>query len=110
MPTSRSISTARARAFPGAVVPCCTSRRSIWRPTGSTGLREVRGLWNTIEICAPRTARISSSEQARDGERGHRLARARLADQAHHLARADPEARPVHRLHHTLVGVEVHRD
>src|SRR5678815_537280 len=50
------------------------------------------------------------AEQAQVGERGHRLAGARLADEPDHLAAPDLQARPVHRLHHALVGVEVHRE
>ena len=37
----------------------------IWLPTVKTGLSEVIGSWKTIEICPPRTWRISRFERPR---------------------------------------------
>ena len=65
MPTSESISTARACAC-ARVMPRWISRGSVsWRPTVSTGFSEVIGSWKIMPISRPRTLRISSSGSAR---------------------------------------------
>ena len=89
----------------------------------STGLSVIIGSWNTIAMRAPRTltqlffvqavvdpcprSRMLPADdasrrvdQAEDGEAGHRLAAARLADQAEHFARLHREAHAVDRLGH----------
>ncbi len=129
MPTASSSSSTRLRAAAPrrALWRSITSR--TWRPTVSTGLRAVEGSWKIIATRLPRTARIAASgsasrswpvephlapgdarhlrQQAQDGERGHRLAAARLAHQREALARADLEVHAVHRAQHALGRVEL---
>ena len=110
-----------AQAVDGAVVrlPIGSCRgdsgppRRAARRSCRVGLNEVPGSWNTIDIEVPRRWRWSALgapqqvgaqeaqpvgghaagllDEPRDGERRERLARARLADHAHRLARADAE-------------------
>ena len=61
IPTSVSISTARARAC-FFVMPWCSVRLSIiCRPTVNTGFKEVIGSWKIIEMSFPRILRMSRS-------------------------------------------------
>ena len=96
----------------------------ICRPIFTTGLSEVIGSWKTIAISVPQYSRIAagetveislpsssdaalahdvaSGEQAHDRAREHRLARARLADDAERLAPIERERHAVDRLHEAL--------
>ena len=56
---------ARARDWAG-VMPRWISTVSVsWRPTVSTGLRDVIGSWKIMPMSLPRTRRISSSDSSR---------------------------------------------
>ena len=95
-----------------------------------SGLSEVIGSWKIIEIWLPRMCRSASGgsfirssplkvdhagrmrgrrvgEEAQDRERGHRLARARFADQRHRLALADLEGDVLHRMRDLAAGMEI---
>ena len=130
MPTSRSSSTARARACVLAHPEWMSSGSMICRPIGSTGLSEVIGSWKIIAMSRPRSSRISSSdrssrsrpsnrmrparypagllgEQAHDGERRHRLAGAGFADDGDDLAAVDGVRNAVDRADHAARGLEL---
>ena len=64
MPTTRSISTARAQASFLLMSECVRMASTIWSPTRYTGFRLVMGSWKIIEICAPRICSISDSVAA----------------------------------------------
>ena len=130
MPTSVSSSMARARAAASVIFRWMSSGSMICRPMRSTGLSEVIGSWKIMAMSRPRSWRISSSErfssswpskrmlpsdargagrqQAHDGQRGDRLARARLADDGHHLAGIDRIAQALDGPHGAVRGHELH--
>ena len=93
------------------------STSSIWRPTGTTGLSAVIGSWKIIAMRVARNCRKRAvarfeqfladqldaaagrhqralRQQSHHGQRGHRFARAALADQAQRLALADLKRQP----------------
>ena len=59
MPTSLSISIARARAARRDSRWCTMAASAIWSPTVNTGLSDVIGSWKIIAIWLPRMARSS---------------------------------------------------
>ena len=61
MPTSRSSSTARARACASFMPRWICSGSMICSPMVRIGLSEVIGSWKIIEMSRPRISRISSS-------------------------------------------------
>ena len=61
MSTSRSSSTARCAAWPGATCPCATCPSITCRPIGNTGLSVVVGSWNTMPTSRPRILRSDSA-------------------------------------------------
>ena len=100
----------------------------IWRPIFMTGLREVMGSWNTIAISVPhssryrrlghadelarprsahcRCARRCAGQQAHDRPGEHRLAGARLADDAERVAAVEGERHVVDRPSQAARGAE----
>ena len=106
-----------------------SSGSMICSPILSTGLSDVIGSWKIMAMSRPRMLRISSSErpsssrpskrtmpwdarragrqQPHDGQRGHGLARARFADDRHHLAGIDRVAQPLDRPHGAVRGDEL---
>ena len=128
IPTESSSSTARSIAsFSLRSRRCARIASVICLPTRCTGFSAVSGSWKIIAILAPRICcssfglrPISSSprnfaepvivgrprQQPQRREHRDRLARARLADDAEHLARGDVEIDAPHRVDRTVLGVE----
>jgi hypothetical protein len=64
MPTSSSISTARALASRRDAPWWIRATSAIWSPTVKTGLSAVIGSWKIMAMRLPRTLRISPSESS----------------------------------------------
>ena len=130
MPTSRRSSSARSRACASLIFRWMNSGSMICSPIDRTGLSEVIGSWKIIEMSRPRISRISSSESSsrsrpsnrmrpgrhlagglgqepHDGERGHRLAAAGLADDGDDFAAVDGVGNAVDRAHDAARRVEL---
>ncbi len=120
MPTWRNSSTTRRPAAADDIRRCARSASAICRPTRCTGLRLLRGSWNTIATRSPRSRRrrapgsrsrsVPSNrtapaddprhrrQQAHDREAQQRLAGAALADDRQRLAGPRPKRHVAHRL------------
>src|SRR5579883_3014967 len=124
----RNRSTVCSRASRLLTLRCSVMASITWLPTVKTGFSEVMGSWKIMEMASPRMLRISRSEtlarslppeqhlaagdparradQAHDGERGHALAAAGLADNAERLPRLEREIHAVDGLNHAVHGAK----
>ena len=133
IPTDSSSSTARSIASCSLMSPRCAADRlgDLLADRGAPGLSAVSGSWKIMPILAPRIVcrncdlrPISSSpwnlaepvivavrgSRPEQREHRHRLARARLADDAEHLARGHVEVDAPHRVHRSVLGAERHAE